>query len=291
MRSTDTRQAEVPAVEPVATPAKPARRRRRRGGSSDGSVYAGRLAVFAVLMGIWWLAANGLVNPLFIAGPWGTFTQLLGLLGESAFWADVLVTLREVAIGWAVGSVLGLLVGMALGRYDYASRVFGPYLTFFNSTPKIAYAPLIILWFGIGEPSKIVLAIVMAFFIVRLPTQSAVELLDPDLDMVATTMGATEVQKFTRVVLPGILAAVFGALRLAAVYSLLAVVMAEILASYHGLGQRLIHATGVYDMETAFATIIVLAFIAMGLNGLVKMLETRFMRWRASTRNNETISL
>ena len=90
-----------------------------------------------------------------------------------------------------------------------------PFLTFANALPKIALAPILLLWFGVGESSKIVLAAIVVFFIVQVPTQAAVGLIDPDLNVVVDSLSTSEFQKFTKVVLPGIMAPVFGAFRLA----------------------------------------------------------------------------
>jgi NitT/TauT family transport system permease protein len=104
-------------------------------------------------------------------------------------------------------------------------------------------------------------------------------------------MGATEMQKFRKVVLPGIMAPVFGALRLAAVYSLLAVVMGEFIAAREGLGQALIAATNQFDMRTAFALLIVLATIAVFINFGLSMVERRLLRWRAAETGSTTVSM
>lgn len=251
-----------------------------------------RLAVLIVLLLIWNLAVKEKwINPLYAATPRNTFDHLFSLLGQHSFWTDFVVTLREALLGWAVGSAAGLVVGLVLGRSLHALRVAGPYLTFMNAVPKIALAPIIILWFGIGESSKVVTAILVVFFIVQVPTTAAVALVDPDLDAVATTMGANEMQRFSKVYFPGILAATFGALRLAAVMSLLTVVFAEFLAARQGLGQRLITSTNQFQMANAFALMIVLAVLALLVNGMIGIVERRVLRWQGSATKGAVVSL
>ena len=247
----------------------------------DTGVQLARVGVLVAALALWTLAVErGWVLRLYAATPRQTWDQLVHLLGTGSFWSNLALTLQETLAGWVIGSALGLATGLVLGRWQRGAKVMDPYLTFMNATPKIALAPFFILWFGIGANSKIVLAAMIVFFIVQVPTQAAVALVLPDLELVVTTMGATELQKFRKVVLPGIMPAVFGALRLGAVYALLAVVLGEFIAAQRGLGQSLITATNQFNMATAFALLIVLAVLAVGINSLIGLVERRLLRWR-----------
>ena len=263
----------------------------RRIKSIDKVVVVGWVVVFVALIGLWQLAVTqGWINRLYAATPRETGKRLLDLLTSSTFYDNAGVTLSETAGGWLLGSSFGLLAGLVLGRWRRLSAVFDPYLTFANATPKIALAPFFILWFGVDQESKIVLAATIVFFIVQVPVQSAVSTVQPDLELVATTMGATELQKFAKVVLPGIMAPLFGALRLALVYSLLAVVLGEFIAARKGLGQQLISSSNQFDMATAFAVMIVLAFIAVIINSGLGAIERYFLRWQSAS-SGKTVSV
>jgi NitT/TauT family transport system permease protein len=259
---------------------------------ADRPVWIGRLVVLVLLIGVWHVAVTqGWILNLYAATPAETFGRLFELLGDPEFWNNLRVTLQETVVGWALGSILGLIVGLLMGRWQRAARVFDPYLTFMNATPKIALAPFFILWFGIDQTSKVMLAATIVFFIVQVPTQASVALVQPDLDTVATTMGATELQKFRMVVLPGIMPSVFGALRLALVYSLLAVVLGEFISSRQGLGQALITSTNQFDMPTAFALLIVLATLAVLINIGLAAVEAHFSRWKSADLRGKTVTL
>jgi NitT/TauT family transport system permease protein len=276
----------------VAAEIPPVSVRARRFGAVDVPVQLGRVVVLIAGLAIWQLAVElGWVLELYAATPLETAERLLQLFGESTFWNNARITLQETASGWALGSSLGLITGLLLGRWRRAARVFDPYLTFMNATPKIAFAPFFILWFGIDQTSKVVLAATIVFFIVQVPTQAAVSMVQPDLDTVATTMGAKELQKFRMVVLPGIMPSVFGALRLALVYSLLAVVLGEFIAARAGLGQALITATNQFDMATAFSLLIVLATLAVLINTGLAAVERRFNRWQSADVRGKTVSM
>ncbi|WP_448624435.1 ABC transporter permease [Geodermatophilus sp. URMC 64] len=278
----------------VETTPRPAERRglTARLVKADKPVWIGRLVVLVLLLLVWHVAVTeGWVLELYAATPAETFQRLFELLGDPAFWNNLRVTLQETVVGWALGSVLGLIVGLLLGRWQRAARVLDPYLIFMNATPKIALAPFFILWFGIDQTSKVMLAATIVFFIVQVPTQASVSLVQPDLDTVATTMGATELQKFRMVVLPGIMPSVFGALRLALVYSLLAVVLGEFISSRQGLGQALITSTNQFDMPTAFALLIVLALLAVLINIGLAAVENHFSRWKSADLRGKTVSM
>ena len=285
-------------TRPTVTPpeeVQPPRRRRspwRRLADADWRVQLGRLVVLAAVMLLWQVAVvEEWVEPLYAAGPAETLTRLWVLLGESAFYTNLRVTLGEAVGGWVLGSVLGLVLGLALGRWTRVAAVFDPFFTFVNATPKIALAPFFILWFGIGQTSKVVLAATIVLFIVQVPTQAAVRTVNPDLNTVVTSMAATEMQKFRKVVLPGIMAPVFGALRLAMVYALLAAVLGEFIAAQLGLGQQLITATNQFDMPTAFALLIVLAALAVIINSVLSLIERRLLRWQDVDSGGRTVTI
>ena len=231
------------------------------------------------------------VKDIFYATPSEVWDYLAAYYHDLLFWKDLWVTVQEAFWGFALGSAAGLLVGLTLGYFGRLQKIFGPFLVFSNAVPKIALAPILILWYGVDMGSKIALATIIVFFLVQMPTTAAVGLVDPDLNILATTMGASQVQRFRKVIIPGIMPAVFGALRLAAIYSMLAVVFGEFLASKRGLGQRLLYSTNQFNMGSAFALMIVLALIALALNGVIGLAERRVLKWQSNREGGQVISL
>lgn len=255
--------------------------RRRRSLADRVAVPVSRGVIFVGLIIAWWaLVEFEVMPPLYSASPLETWNRFLELITESAFWNSARVTMIETIGGWSIGATGGLVTGMILGRWERLGQIFDPFVTFANATPKIALAPFFILWFGIGPESKVALSAIIVFFIVMVPTQSAVSSVDRDLHLVATTMAMTELQRFTKVVAPGIVAPIFGALRLGAVYALLAVVMGEFIAARDGLGADLISATNTFDMPTAFVYLLVLASLAVLINLVLGKVEAHLTRWR-----------
>lgn len=251
-----------------------------------------RLVLLVLLLVLWQVAVDHeFVNRIFAATPREVWDGMFHIVQTKLFWEDMWVTMKEAIVGFLIGGGLGLVAGLITGRYERIGKIIGPFLTFANALPKIALAPIFLLWFGVGEQSKIVLAVIVVFFIVQIPTHSAVSLIEPDLDLVVTSMGAKEYQKFTKVVLPGILPPVFGALRLAAIFSLLSVVFAEILSAKRGLGLRLITAKNNFNIGQMFAYTIVLAILALVLNGVVGMIERRALRWQGAGGGGQVLSI
>jgi|TARA_B100000315_G_scaffold58618_1_gene53059 NitT/TauT family transport system permease protein len=272
----------------------------------DPRVQLGRLAL---ILGFWWLwwsetIWNGWdaislfgiqpfpnVNPVFRASPGATWDYLVEFLPESLFWQDAWVTMKEALIAFVIASILGIAAGITLGNFQRTKKIFGPFIILINAMPKIAFLPLILVVYGVGEMSKIVLAVIIAFFIVQVPTQAAVSLVDPDLITVARTMGASNRQIFRIVTLPAISPAILGALRLAAILSVQGAVFGEIFASKRGLGQRLITSANMLDYNGLFAIVFVLAIFSLILNGVIGRAEKHFLRWQVGQQSTQVVSL
>ena len=272
----------------------------------DPGVQLGRLAL---ILGFWWLwwsetiwdgwdaiSIFGIqpfpnVNEVFRASPGATWDYLVEFLPESLFWQDALVTMKEALIAFVIASILGVVAGVVLGNFRRVAKIFGPFIILINAMPKIAFLPLILVVYGVGEMSKVVLAVIIAFFIVQVPTQAAVSLVDPDLITVARTMGASNNQIFRMVTVPAIGPAILGAMRLAAIMSVQATVFGEIFASKRGLGQRLITSANMLDYNGLFAIVFVLAVFALIVNGVIGLAEKRILRWQVGQQSTQVVSL
>jgi len=272
----------------------------------DIRVQLGRLVL---ILGFWWLwwsetiwdgwdaiSLFGIqpfpnVSPVFRASPGGTWDYLVEFLPDTLFWQDAWVTMKEALIAFVIASILGVTAGIILGSFQRAQKIFSPFIILINAMPKIAFLPLILVVYGVGEMSKVVLAVIIAFFIVQVPTQAAVSLVDPDLITVARTMGASNSQIFRMVTVPAISPAILGALRLAAILSVQGAVFGEIFASKRGLGQRLITSANMLDYNGLFAIVFVLAIFALILNGVIGRAEKHFLRWQIGQQSTQVVSL
>jgi len=274
--------AEVrPTERPRPATSRTARRRSRHRAAL--TLQGARDVLVLVLIGIWWLVAKlELIDPLLISRPSAVFDFLRENLGTAQFWTDLRATLVETLLGFLLGSAAGILSGLLLARFVWADAVTDPVLTFLNALPRIALAPLFILWFGIGATSKVMLAASLVYFILLANTRAGVKSVDQQMLLAARVLGGNQRKLVRTVTLPAAVPAVFGGLRLAAVYSLLGVIAAEMVASQQGLGKQLTYYSGSFDTAGVLGILLVLGVIGALLNGAMVAIERRLLRWRGT---------
>ncbi|WP_285705809.1 ABC transporter permease [Microtetraspora sp. NBRC 16547] len=183
-------------------------------------------------------------------------------------------------IAFVVGSLAGIVTGLVLSVSPRLNAVLDPYLTIANAMPRVALAPLFLLWFGLGQTSKVMMGISTGYFILVLNTHAGVKAIDPDLKTICHVMGANRLQMFTKLILPAAVPAIFAGLRLSVVYSLLGVVLAEMLASQAGMGQLLQYYAGLFQVQGVFGVLICLSLLAVAGTAVVGAVENRILRWQ-----------
>ncbi|MEO5671773.1 MAG: ABC transporter permease [Ramlibacter sp.] len=250
--------------------------------STRGPIWAWRLAGVLVLVGGWEFAYRaGMVNPLFVGSPSGILRFLFnGLFVETYLWVDAGHTLGATLLAFTIGSSAGVLAGLLFVLYPPVEEFFEPLTAALNSLPRIALAPLFLLWFGLGLWFKVGLGASLSLFIILSATLAGARSTDLDHLVLFRTLGASRMQTFIKVVLPGAVPTIFSGLRLSLVYALLGVVTAELLASRAGLGQRVSYLGGMFDTSGVFGILLLLAVIGGGLSSAMSMIERRLLRWR-----------
>jgi NitT/TauT family transport system permease protein len=253
-------------------------------------LWAIRFGLLAVVLVAWELMAGNpklefvLVDKFWTSQPSDISQRLGEWIGRGTLWLHLLVTVEEMAIGLVIGSVLGITFGFLLGRNLTLARVLDPFIMAIYSIPKLALAPLFILWFGVGLEPKIVLVSTACFFLLFLNTYSGVRDVDHELIDIIRLMGASQRDLLFKVVLPSSSPWILTGLKAAVPYSLIGAVVGEIMASNRGLGYLLIHAQGQYDTAGVFAAIIVLMLMGLLLNEVVNRSETYLLRWKSAGR-------
>ncbi len=244
------------------------------------SVWAVRLALLAIFIGAWEYASGRWIRAFYISKPSLIVTRLWEWIVSGELWGHIGVTLEETLLGFFLGAFLGFITGLTLGRLRFAARVLWPIIVAINSLPKVALAPLFILWFGIGLPMKVVLATVIVFFLVFYNTFTGVRDVDTDLINALRTMGGRRRDILLKVIIPSALLWVFTGLRISIPYALIGAVVGEIFASNRGVGY-LIHASSTqFDTAGVFAGLLVLVVISSSLNAILTRLERSVFRWR-----------
>lgn len=250
-----------------------------RAQSGQGAVmlYVGRAMIFGALAAIWSAVGHlGLVDRLFISSPENVAMFLFSDISNEIV-PNALSTLTATLVAFALSGVTGVLAGLVLVELPFLKRLIDPFLTAFNSMPRIALAPIFILWFGIGFTSKVALAFSLGFFIVLMSTYAGIRNVDPVLLRLSRSLGCSGWQQFTKVTLPWAIPSVFAGLKLALIYSFLGVVTSEMLASKVGLGQLIMYYSGVMRMDAVFGILLVLAVCAVVLTFIADRIEAALL--------------
>lgn len=235
----------------------------------------GARAVFVLAcLGLWYVASeHGHVNPLLLPSFRRTMADLWSVLSNGELWPDLLVTLRELAIAYALALVAGLCVGVLVGRSAFSTRVGEPLLSALYSAPTILLFPLFVLFFGIGDGSKIALGACVAFFPIALTTIAGLANVDAALVTAARSMGANGWRLFWFVLAPSASRVIIGGLRLGLIVALLSILGGETISSLAGLGHQIVYYSDAMETSRMFAYTILVLVIASALNGAVTALE------------------
>jgi NitT/TauT family transport system permease protein len=252
-------------------------------------INSGRILLAAVVLAYWQLGANRLFDPFYFGTPFGIAKQLVSEIQNPEFYSDLGVTAAEMAAGFGIGAGAGIVLGVLLARWDYIARVIDPFLLGLNSIPRIALAPMLIVWFGIDMASKIFLGATLVFFITFFNTIAGIRGVDQALCNVARVQGATEWQIFTKVMLPSATSWIITGLKMSLPFALVGVIIGEFLVSSKGLGYRLNAYSTSYNTVGAISIIIIMMIIMMALTAGLDRIEARLMRWRPRTTSGPVI--
>lgn len=249
-------------------------------GKSASAILLARLLCLALFLLIWQGAvAVGLASPAFVSTPTGVIEALWRLIQSGELLPNLVTTLIEIVLAFTASVVFGVTAAIFLDRNDWVHRVIAPFLTAFNSMPRIALGPLFILWFGIGIASKVVLAFSLGFFIMLLSTLGGLKNVDRDLLLMSRLFGASEPRLFRHVRLPWALPSVFAGLKLTLIYCSAGAVIGEMIAAKSGLGLLVQSLSGRFDVAGVMALILVVAMMVMTLTSMMDVVERRLLAW------------
>ena len=270
------------------------------------SILFWQVAILILALSIWQWGFEGLkavlpkdyvpkiLDPYFISKPsaiWTSFLRLgcfsdpAGILACDAaqsnnLWRAMAVTLKNTWWGFLWGTGLGVMAGLALGRSEFLSRVFEPFIVAMNSIPRIALVPLIILMFGLGDLSKIVTAAIVVFFVVFFNTFEGTRSVDRDQISAARLLGASELTVLRTVVIPSALAWVFASLTPAVSFALIGVIVGEFVGAERGLGRLIIEAEARANASEMMVAIFVMMIVGILLAFVVRRVQAYLLRWQ-----------
>lgn len=232
-------------------------------------------------VGLWHFVVHWGEYPAFILPtPGRVLARLLDALRAGVLQMHVLVTLREVFGGLALGLSVAVLLGYALGKSRTLERILSPYLVASQAIPIVALAPLLIIWFGVGSLSKVLVCALTLFFPVLINIIVGIRGVDSDLVDLMRSLRASRWQVFKMLELPASLPVLFGGLKIGVTLSVIGAVVGEFVGADRGLGFLVNLARGLFDTPLMFVALFTLMFIALALYGTVSALESWLLKWR-----------
>ncbi len=244
------------------------------------SLTSWRIFVALLILGAWEGISGPLIDPFWLSRPSEIAVSLWESTVSGELPNDLYMTFRATAIGYVLGAVAGLAFGLILAQSEAVALVLKPFILAIYGIPRIALAPIFILWFGIALTSKVMMAAMMAFMLVFFNTYEGVRAADLDLKNASRVLGASRWQVFWHVTIPNASPWITAGLRIAIPQALVAAVVAEFIASTAGLGYRIMETTSTLDTAGTMAGIVVLMIIVVMLNSVLDRAEDHVLRWR-----------
>jgi ABC-type nitrate/sulfonate/bicarbonate transport system permease component len=249
------------------------------------------IAGVVVLLGLWELLPRVITmnagTQLFFTTPSQIVGTLWRLFATGAIWKPLGVSASGFGLGLALAIAVGLPLGVLIGRSRMLNAMLDPFITAFNATPRLVFLPLVMLWFGLGLWSKVVIVFIGAMFPILINTYEGVRNADRTLINVVRSFGASEWDVARLVVVPNAMPYIIAGLRLAIGRAVLGVVVAEFFGSESGLGVMMVQAAGRYQVDVVFSGLIVFAALSLALTWMVQLLENRLSRWRPQRAGGE----
>jgi NitT/TauT family transport system permease protein len=240
-----------------------------------------RIAGLAGLLVLWeLLTRTGWIPPLFLPSPLAVLGSGLEMLRSGELTTHVVTSLERIALGFGLGALAGVAVGLAVGVFGVLEAIGNPIIAATFPVPKIALLPLLILWLGIGEASKVAVITLGVFFPMAINTYTGVRHADPLLIRAAVSFGAGRWSLIRKVMLPSALPMVFAGLKLGAGTSLLLLVAAEMIAASSGIGFLVLNAQNLMETTRLMVGIVLLSLLGLASHWLLSRLERVAIPWK-----------
>ena len=239
------------------------------------------LATPLLLIAIWWSYVRLFDVPRFVLpAPPDVWWAFFALFRDGTIWPHLAHTLGIIAAGFGIGSALGFALGFVLGKSPRLERIVGPYLFFFQTAPKIALAPLFILWFGLGLTSQIVLVVSLVFFPVMAGTILGLRSVPVNFGFLGDVLNLSKRDRLVRIELPSAVPEIFAGLKVGAVQATIGAILAEWLSGAQGLGYLMVFAGTTYKAPMLFAMVLITSLLGILIYQTVAGLEKWLLSWR-----------
>ncbi|WP_308465761.1 ABC transporter permease [Rathayibacter soli] len=253
-------------------------------------VWFGRILVAVIVIGGWqWFTTVGWVDKFFFGQPSAIWDSLVHLFtvgtAFGTIWENLGVTAQEAFLGFLLGTLAGVVIGILFGSNKYLATVFGPYIKALNSVPRIVLGSIFIVAFGLGVFPKVLLAAVLVFFVVFFNAFQGVREADQNLIANVRVLGASPLQVARHVTIPSAMTWIIASLHTAFGFAIIGALVGEVLGAQHGVGLIISQAQGNFDPNTVFAAMVIMAVITLGAEYLLTLLERSLLKWRPPSRS------
>ncbi len=253
----------------------------RGGGFAHVPVRGAALGAFVGLVALWeFSVARGYVSPIFLPAPSAVILALGELWDTGTLWRHVSESLVRLFGGWAVGTICGLAAGFAIGVWSLGRSIGVPFVSALFPIPKISLLPLLILWLGIGEASKIATIALGVFFPTAIATYAAIDAVPRNLIRMAQSFGLPAADVLRKVVLPGALPGILAGFRISTSIALILLVSAEMIGAQYGIGAFILQAGNLMLTDQLLAGVLLISILGLALGTALTRLEKWLLRWR-----------
>lgn len=237
--------------------------------------------VFFVLIGLWELGSQtGVLSSLVVPAPSEALAALLCLVESGQIWRHLSASLQRLVIGWSLGAGLGVAVGFAIGLFSLARAGLLPVVSALFPIPKIALLPLFVIWFGIGEGSKVATILFGSFFPTVIATYAGVDQVDRTLIRMGQSFGLSWWSITRKIVLPGAMPAILSGFRISASIAIILLVAAEMIGAEYGIGAYVLMAGSLFATDQLLAGVAMLSMLGLAVAWLIGRVERIVLRWR-----------
>jgi NitT/TauT family transport system permease protein len=277
----------LPGATPVSRRKSRAKRRRAGFDTVLGRAALQALAVIG-FFALWEIGVRmGWISAFLVGSPFGIFADGFKMIASGELLSDTWYTLFEAILGFVIGTILGSLVGLALWYSVFVARLVEPFIVAINSVPKIALAPIVVLWFGTGLVSKVMLSVSLTAIVALIAAYQAAKDADVDLQSLLISMGASKHQVFYKAVVPSTLPAVIATFRINVGFGLVGAVVGEFISSQRGLGHMIYNASALYDLNSVWVGLFTLMIVGFVLYYVIDMVERASLPWKQSNTTHQ----
>ena len=238
------------------------------------AIHLWRWGLLLALIIFWELGSRiGLIDPFFFSSPSVIFQTAVTKWQSGQLLRDIVYTASSTLLGFVLGTVIGSCVGLAFWFSRPVALVAEPWLIVLNALPKLALAPVLVIVFGIGFPSKVILAFLMTVVVAAMSAYGGVQTVDSALQTLLTSLGASRVQVFTHLVVPSALPSIITGLRVNIALAMAGSIVGEFIASDRGLGRMIVYAGTIFDLPLVWVGVVVLSIVSVLMYAAVVLLE------------------